>query len=89
MANTRKDLIDNFLTKEKNNEPVQEEDGDEEAKDAIESLANTDYSDNEDQGKFVELLKGLAFSDNELATEFVADLQAKADDSAEAVGVDI
>lgn len=88
-VNNREDLIEEFLDEQKTSEPVNEQEDDEEVKNVIEDLSNTDFSSNEDQGKFSELIKGLSFSENELATEFIAEFQDRADDVAESIGVEV
>lgn len=55
----------------------------------VNDLIETDFSDNEDQGKFAELIEGLAFSDNEMATAFIAELQDLTDEAAEEAGIDV
>lgn len=55
-----------------------------ESVEAIEELANTDFKgSNEEQGKMVEIMQGLAFADNDVATEFMNIMSDKATEAAQ------
>jgi hypothetical protein len=89
----RTDVIEDFLNEQvkqpSSTANEQEEFSDDEVEDVVQDLANTDFSSADNQGKFAELIEGLSFSENELATEFIAELQSRADDVAESIGVDV
>lgn len=56
-------------------EQQQEEFDDTATAEAIVDLIENDFTSNEDQGAFAELVQGMAFSDNSLATAFIAQMQ--------------
>lgn len=56
-------------------EQEEEEFDDEEAVEAAVDLIESDYTSNEDQGAFVQILQGFAFSELPFATESIARIQ--------------